>query len=199
MLKKNEIDILIIEKSYIIAKGLSDIAWEEFANVRVFCEVRDFDELMSIIEKRAISLVLLNSAILKDNIRYIHRLPESTIVIPIVTNSNDIIYTENFKYNINILDTKKEISDTLSRASEDLRQKEFKVKPEKDLTKREELILQMIAKGSSSKVIARQLGISLQTVSTHRKNITAKLSIKSISGLTVYAILNGLITTENNS
>ena len=44
----------------------------------------------------------------------------------------------------------------------------------------------------------KQLGdiieMSRNTVLTHRKNISAKLGIRSISGLSVYAIMNGYIT-----
>ncbi|NJO92945.1 MAG: hypothetical protein HC831_31265, partial [Chloroflexia bacterium] len=42
-----------------------------------------------------------------------------------------------------------------------------------------------------------KLFISIHTVISHRKNITEKLGIKSISGLTVYAVLNKLIDTES--
>ena len=41
--------------------------------------------------------------------------------------------------------------------------------------------------------IADELNISFNTVLTHRKNITSKLGIKSASGLSVYALMNGLI------
>ena len=51
--------------------------------------------------------------------------------------------------------------------------------------------------GYANKEIAEKLFISIHTVISHRKNITDKLGIKSISGLTVYAILNKLIDTEN--
>ena len=44
--------------------------------------------------------------------------------------------------------------------------------------------------------IAEHLNISLNTVLTHRKNITAKLGIKTVSGLTFYAIMNGLISGD---
>ena len=43
-------------------------------------------------------------------------------------------------------------------------------------------------------MIADRLNISVNTVLSHRKNITAKLGIKSVSGLSVYAIMNGIIS-----
>lgn len=65
-----------------------------------------------------------------------------------------------------------------------------------DLTSRELDVLQQVALGLSNKEIAEKLFISIHTVITHRKNITEKLGIKSISGLTVYAILNKIIDTD---
>jgi DNA-binding CsgD family transcriptional regulator len=61
----------------------------------------------------------------------------------------------------------------------------------KELSLREIDVLQLIVKGSTNKDIADKLNISLNTVLTHRKNITAKLGIKTVSGLTFYAIING--------
>ena len=50
-----------------------------------------------------------------------------------------------------------------------------------------------VAKGLLNKEIADQNNISVYTVISHRKNITRKTGIKSVAGLTVYALLNGLI------
>lgn len=61
------------------------------------------------------------------------------------------------------------------------------------LGKREEEIVICIAKGMSNKEIADALCISVNTVTTHRRNICAKLDIHSPAGLTIYAIINGLI------
>jgi DNA-binding CsgD family transcriptional regulator len=44
-----------------------------------------------------------------------------------------------------------------------------------------------------NKEIADKLGISLHTVISHRKNLTEKLGIKTVSGLTVYAMMHKLI------
>jgi DNA-binding CsgD family transcriptional regulator len=67
---------------------------------------------------------------------------------------------------------------------------------ENELTLREKEILRQVAMGFSNKEIADSLFISIHTVITHRKNITGKLGIKSISGLTVYAIINRLIDPD---
>ncbi|MDR2469280.1 MAG: LuxR C-terminal-related transcriptional regulator [Tannerella sp.] len=64
----------------------------------------------------------------------------------------------------------------------------------KELSVREKDVLQLIVKGLTNKDIADKLYISLNTVLTHRKNITAKLGIKTIPGLTFYAITNGMIS-----
>ena len=65
-----------------------------------------------------------------------------------------------------------------------------------ELTGREIDVLRQVALGKTNKEIAAELFISFHTVISHRKNITEKLGIKSISGLTVYAILNNLIDTN---
>lgn len=64
------------------------------------------------------------------------------------------------------------------------------------LSSREIDVLKTIALGYSNKEIADKLFISVNTVITHRKNITEKLGIKTIAGLTVYAIMNDLIKTD---
>lgn len=65
------------------------------------------------------------------------------------------------------------------------------------LSVREIDILKEVAMGYSNKEIAERLFISINTVITHRKNITEKLGIKTISGLTVYALMNQLIKAES--
>ena len=62
-----------------------------------------------------------------------------------------------------------------------------------ELSSREKEILVAVARGRLNKEIADEFNISINTVITHRKNITRKTGIKTVSGLTVYAILNNLI------
>ena len=62
-----------------------------------------------------------------------------------------------------------------------------------ELSAREVEVLALIARGLMNKQIADRLHISLTTVISHRKNITEKLGIKSVPGLTIYAVLNGYV------
>lgn len=62
-----------------------------------------------------------------------------------------------------------------------------------ELSEREKEILVSVAQGMINKEIADKHNISVNTVISHRKNITRKTGIKTVAGLTVYAILNGLI------
>jgi regulator of cell morphogenesis and NO signaling len=66
----------------------------------------------------------------------------------------------------------------------------------KNLSSREVEVLRQIVKGDTNKEIADHLCISLNTVLTHRKNISSKLGIKTIPGLTFYAITNGIISGD---
>jgi DNA-binding CsgD family transcriptional regulator len=64
------------------------------------------------------------------------------------------------------------------------------------LSDRERTILRYVTLGFTNKEIAERLFISTHTVITHRKNITRKIGIKTVSGLTVYALLNHLIEMD---
>ena len=56
--------------------------------------------------------------------------------------------------------------------------------------------MSLIVKGMINKEIADRLNICLTTVVTHRKNIMDKLSIKSVSQLTIYAVMHGYIEVD---
>lgn len=62
-----------------------------------------------------------------------------------------------------------------------------------ELTKREQDIIVCVVKGMTNKETADKLFISVNTVTTHRRNIAKKLNIHSPAGLTIYAIVNGLV------
>ncbi len=61
------------------------------------------------------------------------------------------------------------------------------------LSDREKDVIVALVQGMANKEIADHLCISINTVITHRRNIARKLQIHSPAGLTVYAIINGLV------
>lgn len=61
------------------------------------------------------------------------------------------------------------------------------------LSKREVEILRNLVLGLTNQDVADKLFLSIHTVMTHRKKITRKLGIKTVSGLTVYALMNNII------
>lgn len=69
--------------------------------------------------------------------------------------------------------------------------------PAAALSDREKEVLACIVRGLSNKEISARLFISVNTVLTHRKNISRKLDIHSVSGLTIYAIVNRIVNIED--
>ena len=54
-------------------------------------------------------------------------------------------------------------------------------------------------RGLTNREVAEHLFISINTVLTHRRNISRKLDIHSVSGLTIYAIVNGIVQIDEVS
>lgn len=65
------------------------------------------------------------------------------------------------------------------------------------LSNREKEIITCVARGMSNKEIAEALFLSVHTVTTHRRNIAAKLQIHSSAGLAIFAILHNLIDIKD--
>ena len=105
------------------------------------------------------------------------------------TTNNNII--SRFKFSLNIHDNKFNLIERLQK----IIGKEEKGKPdnEQTISKRETEILRQLALGLTNQEIADKLFLSVHTVMTHRKKITRKLGIKTVSGLTVYALMNKLV------
>ena len=74
---------------------------------------------------------------------------------------------------------------------------EFPASDGNELSAREKDILICVAKGLINKEIADLFNISIHTVISHRRNITRKTGIKTVAGLTVYALLNNLIDASS--
>lgn len=66
------------------------------------------------------------------------------------------------------------------------------------LSEREKEIVACVARGMSNKEISEYLKLSINTVTTHRRNISLKLGIHSVAGITIFAIVNKLVKFDDN-
>lgn len=62
------------------------------------------------------------------------------------------------------------------------------------LSQREKEVLALLVKGYINKEIADKLNISLTTAIFHRNNISEKLKTRSLGRLTIYAVLNNIVS-----
>lgn len=76
-------------------------------------------------------------------------------------------------------------------------QSEIKDDEDTDLSPREREIIACVAHGMSNKEIADRLCISVNTVTTHRRNLVQKLQIHSPAGLAIYAVINGIVDIKS--
>lgn len=65
------------------------------------------------------------------------------------------------------------------------------------LSPREIQVLSLIVRGCINKEIADKLNLSLPTIISHRKNLMAKLGLRSVSALTVYAVMHGYVDVSD--
>ena len=66
----------------------------------------------------------------------------------------------------------------------------------RQLSDRERQVLQLLAEGNSTKEIAFKLHVSVKTIESHRQNIMNKLGIRSLAGLTKFAVREGLTSLD---
>lgn len=88
------------------------------------------------------------------------------------------------------------IADQLSAA---LQKEPEKEEPLSRLTEREREVLVRVAQGSTSREIAAEFGISPRTVETHRESLMRKLEIRSVAGLTRFALESGVLEENTPS
>lgn len=188
------VNTIIISNSYILSKALLGIIPYYFNKIEYLDKCDDFDILLNKIEKQSLTIIFIDELYYNKYQFYIENMNDKTIIVPILNSAN--LSNEKHQFVININDSQYQLNKFFSKLSEYTKTKIQEPIFEKELSKRERIILQMIAQGLTSKQIGDKLGISYQTVSSHRKNISSKLEIKTVSGLTVYAILNNLISID---
>lgn len=196
----SKVTFIVVEPSYIIRKGLVSLI-NELPNTMVARELETAQKIVETVAHHGADAVVINTELLR-NISATDRkaLSARKKRIAMVTISctgtepNDKIY-DHVTSEIMLSESKssvlKKIKDIINQTDPSDSTTE-----NQELSEREIEILKDVALGLSNKEIAEKNFISPHTVITHRKNITRKLGIKTVSGLTIYAILNKIIGME---
>ncbi len=186
---------IIADKSYLIRSGIRKI----LEDYRPDAEIRETETMIGLkqaLRSTAPDVLLCNVKIFgktSGNIRKDLNININSKLIAIVGSMRCNEKISFFDEQICIDEDKATITETLNKIVETLPER-TDTPDTSDLTERERDVLREVALGKSNKEIADYLNISTHTVISHRKNISNKLGIKTASGLTVYAILNNIIT-----
>lgn len=170
---------LILEPSYLIRKGLVSF-FREFKHIGLIFDAETLAETENFQSTQQIHILVSTDDfmpqfddkdfLLKYTIKHDKKSKGKTILN--ILNPKDIL---------------------INQVSADIEKQNPLDDIEEQLSAREVSVLIQVANGKTNKEIADRLFISVHTVITHRKNITHKLGIKTVSGLTMYAIIHNLI------
>jgi DNA-binding NarL/FixJ family response regulator len=192
-----DLRIILAEPSFMVRKGLSAIV-AEIPGMRMIREIEDKDQLTAEIEQSDPDFIIINPDLFvspdcKAPLSYVppgYR--KKTIGL---FNGRKECSAFKFLEIIYLRDGKSTIIEKLRKVATTSSSSGIS-KADLEISEREKLVVKYVALGLTNKEIAEKLFISTHTVITHRKNITRKLGIKTVSGLTIYAIMNNLIELE---
>ncbi len=194
--RRSAYKVMVVEPSAIVSEGLRTLiaASGEF-KVAEPDPRYDYRTVMERLPLLAPDILVINPLA----IDFIHRRAlrkafpalQQTALVAVVHSVFEEETLREFDATINIYDPAPQLRRKLLQA---LEQRDTTRQNESyELSEREREILISIARGMTNKEIADKHNISIHTVISHRKNITRKTGIKSIAGLTVYALLNNMI------
>lgn len=185
--------ITIVHDSYIVRKGLKLLAEECFSSPNIV-EASGNDDFLDILEKNNSDLIFIKNSLLNEKNNYLIgklSIKKQGIKLISIFENDHILKNDFVDLFLNINEEKHELISKISNLYPESK------KSKSTLSKREIAIIEQVAKGLTNNEIAEKLFLSPHTVVTHRKNISKKLGIKSVSGITIYAILNNIINPND--
>ena len=171
--------ILLIEPSAIVARGIREILsrYPEFEVIDTLPDLGHCTERLTLLSPDA---VLVDPCL------------HEAVLVAVLTGLIDDEALRQYDGSVHLYDEPAQIVRKLRKAIES-RDEHAGIPENYELSDRENEILVAVARGMTNKEIADRYNISIHTVISHRKNIARKTGIKSVSGLTVYALLNNMI------
>ena len=192
---KSDKKIIIVEPSPIVSAGLASY-FDDMKQVSIVSQLDRIDRMEEKLAAYNPDILIINPLLIAydTNEHFLKICRDFSNVIPVAlaTSYVDAGILKQFKDVIEINDSKQKVVTKIFNLLSD--NKLTQDKPESiELSNRETDVLVALVKGLTNKEISDKLFISVHTVITHRKNIVRKTGIKSVSGLTVYALLNNLV------
>jgi DNA-binding CsgD family transcriptional regulator len=191
-----EENVFIIHPSEIIRKGLAWIL-QEYFNMEI-TQLANVSDLSSFLEmtNSLIIIILDADCRISDEIEKKLRKNNHLSIVGFFADNQEN-HGHRFEFKLHERFTSLQIQQLIQVVRVSASKQRHTALASGDLTLREKEVIRLIAAGYANKEMADRLNISIHTVISHRKNITEKLNIKSISGLTVYAIMNHLIDIKD--
>lgn len=192
-----KIRVIAIEPSEIVAAGIVHI----LGNASGFALPSHLPDatLLQRARAEAYDVVLLDPAAVaahqRSNVRRALDLEPSMPIVGLLTDAAMMADTSQYDATVTLSDDADVLIDRIRSAVAQER-KEPKGNGSR-LSSRECDILKAVALGHTNKEIADELHLSVNTVVTHRRNISHKLGINTIPGLTAYAIINKIIDIDS--
>lgn len=187
------ITIAIVEPSEMLREGLCALL--EKTHLRNEVLLANLEDIPQLCIRKPQMVAIINPILIVNQIRQFLNLKGmcsevSWIALQYMYLPEQVM--ELFDGVITLHDTPENLAAKLKRMHENVERRHL-TEQANTLSDRETEVLLHLASGRSNKEIADILNISVNTVITHRKNITQKTGIKTISGLTIYALTQGLI------
>lgn len=185
----NNINILLFFKSDIILKGLNSIISNLGIEPILIKNTEDFFDYPNLLGD---VLIILPQSLYDENLSFIdkHFTNSSKVKFLFFNSNNDKEDHLHIDDSTAIIAHK--IQTTINSFTENKQSADLH-----ELTAREIEVLKLIAYGDTIKEIANKLIISSHTAISHRKNISEKTGIKTISGLTMYAVIKNIIAIQD--
>lgn len=189
----SRINIAVIEPSQIIFEGLSYILMKFRRNIYLY-RFNDLEELKNSLSNESFNLAIVNPAAVQNRLPdfiKLKNLQPGILWIALVYSFYDEEILQKFDDSISVTASPEQITNKIMQINQ-----ASEKNAQDDLSEREIEVLTQMVKGFANKEIADNLNISIHTVISHRKNITEKTGIKSLSGLTIYAISRKIIPLD---
>lgn len=188
-------NIIVFEPSKILYEGLlASISKSEYDYSFYF--VDNINEIEILYLKNEISVVLINPSMVQNRLNEYCKIKKQCtgifwigIVYSFFDTSILKLFDDTFLITDDISIVVQKINKIYNGNTQNLSDDDY-------LSEREIEVLKWLAQGLSNKEIADKLNLSIHTINTHRKNIMDKTGVRSLAGLTIYAVSKGIVTLD---